>query len=131
MFASCDGGGDELRGMSGMSDITASQQNLEVKYLLQRYNQGSTLGAQIIQGVIKFPPSTMFMLVCVCIRLCVRLCVCVCLRLCVCAYVRVCVLVSVCARVRGCVCACVRAHVCVCVCVRVCLCLCVCVRACG
>ena len=58
-------------------------------------------------------PCSVFIMSCVC----VRVCMCVCVRLCVC----VCVCVCVCACVHVCVCVCVRAFVCVCVrvCVRI------------
>src|SRR4029434_11007831 len=51
--------------------------------------------------------------VCVCMRVCARLCVCVCVRLCVRASVHACVCVCVCLYVH--ICVCLRACVCVCV----------------
>jgi len=111
--------------------------------------QGSTLGAQIIQGgpdqPVKFSrvPRNCFQNYSGCYKIsqaggcrprpqarcyCLCLCVCVCVYFgaCMCVCKCVCVLVPVCACARNCVC--VRARVCVCVCVRTCVRACVCVR---
>ena len=53
----------------------------------------------------------MYVSVCVCACVCLRVCVCVCVRVCVCVCVRVCVCVCVCVSACVCVCLCVGLHV--------------------
>ena len=72
------------------------------------------------------------LLVCVCVRVCVRARVCVhacvhaCMCVCVCVHACVCVCVHVHMRACMCVCVCVCEHVCVHMCMHTCMCICVC-----